>query len=254
MDTASAHMLNRVNTRFYLENAQSFSQTRHASWAGWEQALQLLGASQPPRSGPDLACGNQRFEAFLAQRYPGAQISARCIDSCGALVGQLAVPSPISVEFEQRDIVDQLLEGGALQLPSAQLAVCFGFMHHVPGSTARKQLLQELFRCVEPGGCLAVSFWQFLEEESLAQRAQETTRTALAELGLDAAELEQGDCLLGWQGAPGAWRYCHSFTAKEVEGLAQRALQASGRTAQLSFFEADGRNGRLNRYLLARLG
>ena len=162
MDTASAHMLNRVNTRFYLENAQSFSQTRHASWAGWEQALQLLGASQPPRSVLDLACGNLRFEAFLAQRYPGAQISARCIDSCGALVGQLAVPSPSSVEFEQRDIVDQLLEGGALQLPSAQLAVCFGFMHHVPGSTARKQLLQELFRCVEPGGCLAVSFWQFL--------------------------------------------------------------------------------------------
>lgn len=253
MDNATAHILNRVNTRFYQENAQSFSQTRHASWAGWERALELLGVESAPERVCDVACGNLRFEAFLAQRYPGAPIRAHCIDNCAELASTLPLPPELGVAFQQRDLVGLLLEGRSLQLPPSQLCACFGFMHHVPGSAQRAALLAQLFKSVEPGGAVAVSFWQFLGEEGLAQRAQESTARGLRELGLEARELDEGDCLLGWQGVPGAWRYCHSFTAAEVERLAQQALHASGRAAELRFFEADGRNMRLNRYLLVTL-
>ncbi|MGN0073399.1 MAG: class I SAM-dependent methyltransferase [Coriobacteriales bacterium] len=253
MNKQTARILKELNNRFYQENARSFSSTRHASWAGWERAMDELGVEKTPRSVCDLACGNMRFEAFLAQRFAGQEIRANCIDNCSSLAAQLDLPSTVSTSFVKRDLVELLLEERALGIPRCQLAVCFGFMHHVPGFEHRKALLQQLVESVEPGGTLAVSFWQFLEEEGLAQRAVESTARALDELGLEAGALDEGDCILGWQGTQGAWRYCHSFSAREVELLAGRALQASGRSAELGFFEADGRNGRLNRYLVARV-
>lgn len=254
MDRSTAHMLNRLNARFYEDNAQSFSSTRRSSWAGWERALDLLGLGQPPCSVLDLACGNLRFEAFLAQRYPTASFEATCIDSCPSLSGLLELPGSVQARFVEHDLVGLLLEGEELQLPPSELTVCFGFMHHVPGSELRQRLLQQIFLSAPPSSCVAVSFWQFLQEEGLARRAQESTAAAASELDLGEGALEEGDCLLGWQGKPGAWRYCHSFCTGEADELARKALRASGRRAELSYFEADGRNGRLNRYLLARMG
>ena len=72
-------------------------------------------------------------------------------------------------------------------------------------------------------------------------------------LGLKEGELEEGDCLLGWQGSEQCWRYCHSFTEGEARDLAAAALERAGLNAQTQTFEADGRNGRLNRYLLFKL-
>ena len=86
-----------------------------------------------------------------------------------------------------------------------------------------------------------------------AERARRTTAEAASELGLGAGSLGEGDYLLGWQGVPGAWRYCHSFTEGEARDLAAAALERAGLNAQTQTFEADGRNGRLNRYLLFKL-
>ena len=254
MDSSTALILNDATARFYRCNAESFSATRHAGWAGWEEALARLEIEQAPQRIADIACGNMRFAAFAAQRWPGARVQLACVDACAELAQHSLAPAGVDLRFEQRDIVGMLVKGDSLMLPRSQLAVCFGFMHHIPGAALRAEFTAQLLASLEPGGCAVLSLWQFLQEEDLASRARLSTPHGLSCLGLKEGELEEGDCLLGWQGAPGAWRYCHSFTAKEVEGLAQRALQASGRTAQLSFFEADGRNGRLNRYLLARLG
>lgn len=253
MDTSVARILNSATARFYRCNAESFSSTRHAGWAGWEEALARLGVDQPPQRMADIACGNMRFAAFAAERWPGARMQLACVDSCVELAGHSLAPAGIDVRFEQRDIVGMLVEGAALMLPRSQLAVCFGFMHHIPGFALRVEFLAQLLASLEPGGCAVLSLWQFLQEEGLAAKARQSTPRGLERLGLRAGQLEEGDCLLGWQGSERCWRYCHSFTEEEAHELAAAALERAGLSAHLQSFEADGRNGRLNRYLLFKL-
>jgi hypothetical protein len=84
----------------------------------------------------------------------------------------------------------------------------------------------------------------------LAQKAAESHARGLRSLaprGLDAAQLERGDYLLSWQDRQDVFRYCHSFTQAEVAALADEA----GLGARIAdAFEADGRTGNLNAYLV----
>ena len=94
---------------------------------------------------------------------------------------------------------------------------------------------------------MAVSLWQFAKSPELAAKAIETTAKARTEYGLPM--LDEGDYLLGWQNRPHAYRYCHTFSDEEVA----RLVCTVGDRAQLvSRFEADGRTGTLNSYLVFR--
>ncbi|MGN0077957.1 MAG: class I SAM-dependent methyltransferase [Coriobacteriales bacterium] len=253
MDSSTARILNDATARFYRCNAESFSSTRHAGWAGWEEALARLELQQAPQRIADIACGNMRFAAFAAQHWPGARMQLACVDSCAELAQHSLAPDGVDLRFEQRDIVGMLVEGAPLMLPRSQLAVCFGFMHHIPGSALRVEFLAQLLASLEPGGCAVVSLWQFMQEKGLAAKARQSTPRGMESLGLSEGQLEEGDFLLGWQGSEQCWRYCHSFTEEEARELAAAALERAGFSAQLQSFEADGRNGRLNRYLLFKL-
>ena len=253
MDSSTALILNDATAHFYRCNAESFSATRHAGWAGWEEALARLEIEQAPRRIADIACGNMRFAAFAAQRWPGARVQLACVDACAELAQHSLAPAGVDLCFEQRDIVGMLVKGDPLMLPRSQLAVCFGFMHHIPGAALRAEFAAQLLASLEPGGCAVLSLWQFLQEEDLAARARLSTPRGMSCLGLKEGELEEGDCLLGWQGSEQCWRYCHSFTEGEARDLAAAALERAGLNAQTQTFEADGRNGRLNRYLLFKL-
>ena len=52
----------------YRANAESFSQTRQSPWQGWVRLLEVMGlaAEQKPLRVLDLACGNLRFERYMA--------------------------------------------------------------------------------------------------------------------------------------------------------------------------------------------
>jgi len=110
--------------------------------------------------------------------------------------------------------------------------------------------LRVLAGCVAPGGFLALSFWQFLNSSELADRAAASHARGLAVLaprGLAAGQLERGDYLLGWQETQDVFRYCHAFDAAEIDALAAEA----GLSARIvDRFEADGRTGDLNGYLV----
>lgn len=127
------------------------------------------------------------------------------------------------------------------------LAVCFGFMHHLPSEAQRVRLLRAMVEGARPGALVAASFWQFAHDERLRAKAEEATARAQA-AGV-AGELATGDFLLGWQGDPQAFRFCHSFTEGEIDcvsaGLASLA-------SEVERFSADGRNGRVNRYVVWR--
>ena len=275
MNTETARALCDITSAFYRDNAASFSSTRHGAWAGWERALDQAGLTPdaPPPNVLDVACGNMRFLDFLEKRYPGRPFNYRAVDNCPALAegdapaggaergempsaNDLATPKNASaVRFTGIDIAGALLgESPQAALaaafrsdPPSDLVVCFGFFHHVPTAKAREALLRALVRSARPGGIVIVSLWQFASSPDLALRARETDARARAELGLP--KLDEGDYLLGWQNKPGAYRYCHSFTHKEADMLIG---SVEGEAEPVARFEADGRTGNLNAYLVLR--
>ncbi|WP_307982990.1 class I SAM-dependent methyltransferase [uncultured Senegalimassilia sp.] len=220
-------------------------------------AVADVGASgQEPLRVLDLACGNLRFERYLADALPGRMLSGWAVDNCDPLVeaGERDGFGPLSrMSFQNLDAIERLSAGclrEALEAPDAScdLAVSFGFMHHVPLERWRVELLRALIAKVRPGGFVAVSFWRFLNSDKLARKAQETTSRALDELGLP--ELPPNDYLLGWQDTQGLYRYCHHFDEQEIE----RLLVAVADSAELvSRFEADGKTGNLNEYVVMRV-
>lgn len=244
---------------FYRANAESFSQTRQSPWQGWVRLLEVMDARAAEREllrMLDVACGNLRFERYLADALPGRMLSGWAVDNCEPLVeaGERSEFGPLSrIAFQNLDVIERLSGGRlweSLEAPDASrdLAVSFGFMHHVPLECWRAELLRTLIAKVRPGGFVAVSFWRFLNSDKLAGKAKETTSRARAELGIP--ELPPNDYLLGWQDTQGLYRYCHHFDELEIE----RLLAAVADSAELvSRFEADGKTGNLNEYVVLRV-
>lgn len=244
---------------FYRANAESFSQTRQSPWQGWVRLLEVMDARAAEREllrVLDVACGNLRFERYLADALPGRMLSGWAVDNCEPLVeaGERSEFGPLSrIAFQNLDVIERLSGGRlreSLEAPDASrdLAVSFGFMHHVPLECWRAELLRTLIAKVRPGGFVAVSFWRFLNSDKLARKAQETTIRARAELVIP--ELPPNDYLLGWQDTQGLYRYCHHFDEPEIE----RLLAMAADSAELvSRFEADGKTGNLNEYVVLRV-
>lgn len=244
---------------FYRANAESFSQTRQSPWQGWVRLLEVMDARAAEREllrVLDVACGNLRFERYLADALPGRMLSGWAVDNCEPLVeaGERSEFGPLSrIAFQNLDVIERLSGGRlreSLEAPDAScdLAVSFGFMHHVPLERWRVELLRALVAKVRSGGFVAVSFWRFLNSDKLAGKAKETTSRARAELGIP--ELSPNDYLLGWQDTQGLYRYCHHFDEPEIE----RLLAMMADSADLvSRFEADGRTGNLNEYVVLRV-
>ena len=236
MERAFAQRLIELNNRFYRLNAPSFSRTRQAPWPGWERALEVagehLGHGQGDPDRPfrvfDLACGNLRFEAFLAEETD-RPLELYGVDSCDELAFDKSGHADAVTGFMYRklDVLEALMSksrcGAALlaDVPAADLSVCFGFMHHVPGVELREDVLRMLLARTRAGGIAAVSFWAFAEDPRLARKAVGATARAAKEPpfeGFSTRSFEPGDYLLDWQGAA-PYRYCHSFGEDEISRL-----------------------------------
>ena len=98
MDLQTQTTLNRMTARFYRTHASSFSATRQAPWHGWRRALDVAlpaldspkgenraGRSDAPLTVLDLACGNLRYERFLAEALPARAIRTWAVDNADAL-------------------------------------------------------------------------------------------------------------------------------------------------------------------------
>ena len=272
MDRETARALNELNAVFYRTHAASFSATRRAPWRGWERLLNLPevralldgGAPLPVRDADanaspadplvvlDIACGNLRFEKFLAERAAARPLHIYAVDNCPDLAADTqsdALPPRCRLSFQDLDVVGALIEGeaaNALETPSAHLAASFGFMHHIPGAQAREDFLAALLGRLRPGGVAAVSLWRFMDDPRLAAKARAITAPFAATHNL---ALEKSDCLLGWQDDADIVRYCHHFCEEEIARLADAAGARAG-ARLVSRYEADGKSGRLNTYLV----
>ena len=158
--------------------------------------------------------------------------------------------------FRHRDLMAALLAGEdpLAGLGSFDLVACFGFMHHVPGHAARQALLAHLVAHTKPGGIVAVSFWQFMDDERLATKAQRADEHAVTDAppwpSFDPRVLGPHDHFLGWQDDERPLRFCHHTSEAELDKLVN-ALPA-GVAEECARFSADGKSGHLNRYLFLR--
>lgn len=274
MDTTTARILCDINTEFYRHNAVSFSATRVSPWHGWKECARMfnehvLSHTKSPSKASvfDLACGNLRFEEYLCEQFPQTAFSFFAVDNCEPLLptcphnarkGFLLKRSCHTLHFQNLDIAHVLLNEQArldtsLQTGLCDLSVTFGFMHHMPTQALRLAALQTLITKTHSKGLIAVSFWQFLNNENLAKKALRTHEQALDFFNasdtwnFDSAQLEEGDFFLGWRETPNQYRYCHSFSESEIAELACAVAQEA---EVLSCFVADGRTNNLNSYLV----
>ena len=255
MKADTAQRLSRLTGEFYARTSASFSATRSTPWEGWKRILAAVQAEDERRCvkslrALDLACGNLRFERFLADAWHPGQVEAFAFDACDELAMADSVIGP-KVHYRHLDIVAELASGrdlaSSLAITDCDLCVCFGFMHHLPLLEQRSQVLRALVACARPEAVIAVSFWQLSRSERLLRKACETTEAVAEKLGLD--DLGTGDYLLGWQDRHDVVRYCHDFSEAEIDEL---STAVSPYAAEIARFSADGATNNLNCYLLLR--
>lgn len=202
----------------------------------------------------DLACGNLRFEEFLACEFPHVLFRFNAVDACPALASPQAL-AQANIRYREIDILQHALAGHCSidDVPTCDLTVCFGFMHHVPSHELRSAVLETLCAHTAPHDLIIVSFWQFMYDERLARKAMQAGALAtdasspFAALGIDTSQLEEHDHFLGWQTDPSPLRYCHHFPEAEVDELVASVGTVAREVARYS---ADGSSGTLNRYLV----
>lgn len=257
MDIATQKELTALTTHFYAVQAESFSDTRHAGWPGWERVAWLIRTHcmGDELRILDVGCGNMRFEKYLSEFLSQRSLVFETVDNCAALLPE---DLPVAqVAHHEVDVVSAIIEnrqpwGAEIALVDA--ACTFGVMHHVPDEHNREALLKSLLKSVRPWGFVIVSLWRFMEVPVLADKALETLELAKIDEALSynlRSQLDelasQGDYLLGWQNKPGAYRYCHSFSNADADAL---IASVADNAKLIERFRADGRTGDANEYLV----
>ena len=250
MDKATQKKLIDITSQFYQTHATSFSNTRNNPWEGWQRVLGIFKEVylQDKPAGElttfDLAAGNLRFEHFLQENLTKHQLNMYALDNCEALL-----PENFTVQFQHFDILSACLHDSFstedILAPASDLAVSFGFMHHVPGHAMQNQILNCLIEKTKSGGLIAVTFWQFMRDEK--RRNKQICKTQEAIERFELVDMGDNDYVIGWQDEADAYRYAHNFTDAEITDLIE---PYSRKIKLMNSFSADGRSHDLNKYIV----
>jgi SAM-dependent methyltransferase len=215
--------LRALNRRFYRDRASEFSRSRERPWPGWGEIFERAGRLLPPRPRIlDVGCGNGRFARFLEERLSGA------FDYCGVDESPLGLaearkrlPARENVVLLEHDFLESALPR-SLSRRKFDLVALFGVLHHVPSQRRRLDLLQRLEALLAPRGLLTFSIWRFDRfprfRKKIVPWDEFRARTGIE---IDPEDLEPGDCILTWGGAPPGLRFCHALSEEEEEELRQ---------------------------------
>jgi len=260
MDSATAGRLLALNRDFYERFGADFSATRRRLQPGVTRLLETLTGDE---SILDLGCGNGELARTLARRghrapYLGLDFSLSLLSDASALPERFharfmeADLTKLSVISDQLSVISDQLSviSDQLSVISHQLLItdhwslitCFATLHHIPSHDLRLQLLRTVHSLLAPNGRFLHSNWQFLNSAKLRGRVQPWER-----IGITAADVDAGDCLLDWRRGGEGLRYVHQFSEEELSTLADE----SGFEVAETFY-SDGEGGRLGLYQVWR--
>ena len=97
-------------------DASNTSQTTHTASIGSVPQRIASASAIDERSKElrllDVACGNLRYEAFLACSLPACTITVQAIDACAELPSNsVTLPLNTTVNFERCDVIKELIAG-----------------------------------------------------------------------------------------------------------------------------------------------
>lgn len=225
----------------YTTFAQDFSDTRKRPWEGWLTLIDDLKKYQPLNL-LDVGCGNGRFLDFLIEQK--IQYDAYLgIDNSKELLEIAKKKNLPRAEFKEQDVevtaIDQIPKP---QTPnptahSPQLnAICmFGLMHHIRTFRVRKQLIDDAITLIKNKGIIIITFWQFKDDESFFNSHV---------VKIEGSDLQRNDYILRF--GKEATRFCHYVDDQELDLLMQDVPANITR----NIFFADGKNKKMNRYLI----
>lgn len=206
----------------YDRIAEHFSMTRHHQWFGVEQMI--INYIQPGSTVLDIGCGNGRVSEIITKikgNYTGIDIAPK-------LIAQAQEKYP-KADFHAGSMTDLPFSNGIFSH-----AMMIASLYHVPSHQFRVQALQEANRVLQPGGILMMSNWNLHQWKYSPER----WRSNIAKL-LHKHDMDWNDVMKPWKAATRekiATRYCHSFTQREIKGLAHEA----GFTIVEQYYERNG--------------
>lgn len=244
MDSALVKKLNHLNRRFYKKIAPAFDASRQTPWPGWFKLLPLIREKFSHESGfklLDLGAGNGRFGKFLFDQgisklyYTAVEPEPYLLEKAASNLASLLGARKLSLDLVEESLTSSFPEN------EFDLVVGFGLMHHLPGKITRTTLIKDALSLIKPGGLLIFSFWRFGDDKSFRDKI-----LPIKKLPKDLASevFEAGDYFLDFNQS-GHIRYCHSFNEadlKQIESFPQAKI--------IDRFDADGKTGRLNTYLI----
>jgi SAM-dependent methyltransferase len=247
METTTIRQLNQLNQQFYQTVAESFDKSRQYFWQGWEQLepyLEKLQENQKQLTVLDIGCGNARFAEFLLKKklrfhYVGVDSNQKLL----SIAEKNLTKHSVGFELKKFDLVEELLIKSFSQNfeKKFDLIVTFGILHHIPSFELRLKFFQELAALMKPQAYLITTAWQFALEDRFLNR---TVKPNSVNLKLE--KLEKNDFILDWRKGQRAFRYCHFVDENEVEEI-DKNLESLNLEKT---FLADGKFGKLNRYLI----
>lgn len=253
MNQQTRSLLKNISDEFYRNHANSFSQTRSYPWLGWSKLVDHLRKYQLIGNKGlrvlDLGCGNGRFLKFMIDQdiqfhsYVGLDNNLDLLNLAKNRFNQSGV------NWEYGDILNYDLTELNKSESGFDLIVVFGLLHHVPGYEHRLHLIQRLFQVKNDSGLLALSLWQpqlSVRFKRLAISWDRYNKARNQDLKINVDDLEVGDYLLKWQGSADFPRYIHVFEESEIN----RFKHDLGQHELVTEYEADGKEGRLNHYLV----
>ncbi len=250
MKQTTALKLIELTTTFYQTVADSFDQTRQMGWSGWQQLIPFFTDTNCTIL--DVGCGNGRFAQFLATKT-AADFSYTGIDSNTSLLEKAVeslknIPRIKSQNTIQLDLLANLISKQSsisnIISDKKYSHICvFGLLHHIPDQENVENFITDIAQLLKPNGHLILSFWQPLNHPERFLHKQLST----SEFNIEKSELAENDLLLGWQTNTKVARYCHSFTNAEIKQILSKL---SSRLTLINSFQADGKSGDLNQYLV----
>jgi len=231
MNEATIEKIIQLNYEFYQNFGKDFSATRARLQPGVQKMLREIGREQRVL---DVGCGNGEFARQLADRghtapYLGVDFSLPL------LAEARRVPEGFPATFLTFDITHTPWTGINGQF---SVITSFAVFHHIPGEETRLRILAEIKTRLAPRGRFIFSTWQFLNSEKLRERLQDWSL-----MGIDPADVDEGDYLLDWRRGGRGYRYAHYYREAELAHLAEKSDFA----IEESFY-SDGATGDLGLY------